>query len=194
MTKEVRAVVLGLAVVVLVAVLLAFWRRPSAEFHRIRGFRVEVRKSEGGETRTMSVHVPVSLLAHLTRMAHLDHLGEGIRADWGKGNITPRDILDAAQESAPGKPGVIKKSDSTIEVTAEGSALVIDVKDEWDKSVHIRVPRSLVEAIADDHRISTREILRRLDELGPGDVVTIKDRDAEVTITAEPRRHGLRIS
>jgi len=37
--------------------------------------------------------------------------------------------------------------------------------------------------------------LRKLDELGPGDVVTIKANDGEVTITARPRRHrGIHIS
>lgn len=188
MTKEVRAVVLGLFVVVIAALALSFWRRPAAEFRRIRGFRVEVKKTDGGETRTVSFNVPVSLLAHLARLAHLESLGGDIRTDWGKGDVTPDQILGAADESAPGKPGVIKKDDSTIEVTADGAALVIDVKDEWDKNVHIRLPRTLVEALAGDHAISTREILRRLDELGPGDVVTIKDRDSEVTITAQPRR------
>jgi hypothetical protein len=71
--------------------------------------------------------------------------------------------------------------------------LVIDVKDDWGKRVHIRLPRTLVEAISEDHPVSIREILRRLDELGPDDVVTIRDEDSEVTITALPRR-GLRVS
>ncbi|HEY3204776.1 MAG TPA: hypothetical protein VGL03_14090 [Thermoanaerobaculia bacterium] len=194
MSKETRAVVLGLAVVVLAAVALSFWRRPAAEFRRIRGFRVEVKKTEGGETRKLSVHVPTSLLANLTRLAHIESFGDEIRTQWDKGDVTPKQILEAADESQPGKPGVIKKDDATIEVLADGSAILIDVKDDWDKSVHIRVPRSLVEAISEDHPISTREILRRLDELGPGDVVVIKNRDNEVTITAEPRRRGLHIS
>ena len=193
MSKEARAVVLGLFVVVIAALTLSYWRRPSVEFKRIKGFRVEVRKTEGDQTRKLSVNVPVSLLAHIARLAHLESLGGDIRTEWGKGDVTPRQILDAADESSAGKPGVIKKDDQTIEVTADGSALVIDVKDEWDKNVHIRLPRSIVEALAGDSPISTREILRRLDELGPGDVVTIKDHDAEVTITAQPRR-GLHIS
>ena len=193
MTREVRAVVLGLAVVVIVAIALSFWRRPAAEFHRIRGFRVEVKKTDGGETRHLSVHVPVTLLANLTRLAHLDSLGADLRTEWEKGDITPKQILQAADESQPGKPGVIKTQDTTIEVSSDGASLVIDVKDDWDKNVHIRVPRSLVEAFSEDHPISTREILRRLDELDPGDVVTIRDRNDEVTITAEPKR-GLHIS
>jgi hypothetical protein len=194
MTREVRAVVLGLAVVVIVAIGLSVWRRPAAEFHRIRGFRVEVKKTEGGETRHFSVHVPVTLLAHISRLAHLDALGADLRSNWEKGDVTPKQILDAADERAPGKPGVIKTDDATIQVASEGSSLVIDVKDDWDKNVHIRVPRSLVEAFSGDHSITTREILRRLDELEPGDVVTIRDRDDEVTITAEPKRRGIHIS
>ena len=196
MNKEVRAVVLGLFVVVLVALALSFWRRPAAEFTRIKGFRVEVRARDGSETRKASFDIPSNLIARIAKLAPLQAIGGDIRRDWSKEDVTPRQILDAAEQSAPGKPGVIKKDDATIEVVADGGALEIDVKDEWDKHVHIRVPRVLVEALSDDGgRISTSDILRRLDELGPGDVVTIQDRDSEVTITAQPRRrHGIHIS
>ena len=196
MNKEVRAVVLGLFVVVLVALALSFWRRPAAEFTRIKGFRVEVRARDGSETRKASFDIPSNLIARIAKLAPLQAIGGDIRRDWSKEDVTPRQILDAAEESAPGKPGVIKKDDATIEVVADGGALEIDVKDEWDKHVHIRVPRVLVEALSDDGgRISTSDILRRLDELGPGDVVTIQDRDSEVTITAQPyKKHGIHLS
>ncbi len=191
MSKEVRAVVLGLFVVVLVAIALSFWRRPAPEFTHIKGFRVEVRSRDGDATRKVSFHVPSNLLARIVKLARLENIGGDVRAEWGKGDVTPREILEAAEESGPGKPGVIKKDDATIEVTADGEALEIDVKDEWDKHVHLRLPRVLVEALTENGKISTSEILHKLDELGPGDVVTIKDRDSEVTITAEGRRHGI---
>ena len=196
MSRETRAVVLGLFVVVLVALALSWWRRPAAEFQRIRGFRVEVRSRDGSETRHASFDIPSNLVARIAKLAPIQEIGGDIRRDWSKEDVTPRQILDAADESAPGKPGVIKKDDATIEVLADGDALVVDVKDEWDKHVHVRLPRALVEAISGDgNRISTSEILRRLDELGPGDVVTIQDHDTEVTITAQPhRRHGIHIS
>jgi hypothetical protein len=195
MSKEVRAVVLGLFVVVLVALAMSFWRRPAAEFSRIKGFRVQVRSHDGDGTRTVSFDVPSNLLARVAHLAPMQAIGGDIRAEWGKGDVTPREILEAAEKSEPGKPTVIKKDDATIEVLADGEALDIDVKDDWDKHVHIRLPRMVVEALTGDGRISTSEILRKLDELGPGDVVTIKDKDAEVTITAQPRRHrGLHIS
>ena len=114
-------------------------------------------------------------------------LGGGFRADWEDRNVTARDILDAAGKSAPGQPGVIQRDRARIEVTAEGSAVEIVVKDEWDKTVRVRVPRALVESLSSEKRISPHEILRRLDELGPGDIVVIRDRDDEVTITAEPK-------
>ena len=194
MSREVRAVVLGLFVVVLAAVALSFWRRPAAEFHRIKGFRVEIRSRDGGETRRASFNVPSNLLARLARLAPKE-LGADMKREWSKEDVTPRQILDAGEESAPGKPGVIKKDDATIEVMADGGVLEIDVKDEWDKHVHIRLPRVLIEALSDDNgRISTSEILEKLDELGPGDVVTIQDRDSEVTITAQPYGRGIHIS
>lgn len=191
-----RAVVLGLFVVVLCAFALSYWRRPAAEFTRIKGFRVEVRARDGSETRRASFDIPSNLLARIAKLAPLQSIGGDIRRGWSKEDVTPKQILDAAEESAPGKPGVIKKDDATIEVVADGGVLEIDVKDEWDKHVHIRLPRVLVEALSDESgKISTSEILRRLDELGPGDVVTIQDHDTEVTITAQPhRRRGLHIS
>lgn len=197
MSREIRAVVLGLLVVVIFAIGLAFWRRPAGEFHRIRAFHVQVKKRDGGETRTMSFNVPVSLLAQMTRLAHLENFESDMRREFEKGEITPRQILDAADESEEGengKPGVIKKDDATIEVRKDGSSVRIDVKDDWDKHVRIRVPRSLIEAFSEDHPLSIRDIIHSLDELDPGDVVTIQDGDeGEVTITAVPRRH-LRIS
>jgi hypothetical protein len=49
------------------------------------------------------------------------------------------------------------------------------------------VPRAIVESFSGDRQISPKEILEKIDELGPGDVVIVRDGDKEVTITAEPR-------
>ena len=80
-----------------------------------------------------------------------------------------------------------RQGDHTIEVTAEGTALNILVKDDWGKTVQLRVPRAIVESLSGDRDITPKEILQRIDELGPGEMVTVHDGDKEVTITAEPR-------
>ncbi len=185
--KEVRAVVLGLLVVVLAAIALAFWRHPAPEFTRIKGYRVEIREKEGDTTRKVSFSVPSNLVARIARLAPIRDIGGDLRADWGDDKISARQILEAADRSSPGQPGVIEKDDARIEVTADGSALEIVVKDEWNKTVRLRVPRSFVESVSGERNISPRDILRHLDELGPGEVVTIRDGDDEVTITAEAR-------
>ncbi len=185
--REIRAVVGGLLVVVLVTLALAIWRRPARELRHIRGYRVEIRKSEGDSRKRVSFSVPISLVARIASLAPVADIGGDLKADWGDGEVTAHDLLDAADRSAPGRPGVITKGRSRIEVTVEGSALEILATDDWNKSVRLRVPRALVEGFSRDGRISPREILRRLDELGPGEVVVIRDRDDQVTITAEPR-------
>ena len=185
--REVRAIVTGLVVVVLVATAFAIWRRPAREFHRIRGYRVEVSKTEGDSTRHMSFHVPVSLVARVASFVPGAAFGGDIKTDWGEGEITAREILEAARQSAPGKPGVVEKHGNHIEVTADGAILDIQIKDSWDKVVKVRLPRSIVEGLSDRRTISVKDILRRLDELGPGDVVTVRDRDSVVTISAEPK-------
>jgi len=188
--KELRAVVLGVVVVLVVAVMLAFWNRPSKEFTRIKEFKVEVRERDGDSTRHLSFKVPTTLISRIAKLSHLDAIGGGnLTTDWGKGDVRVQDILEAADKSEPGKPGVIEKGDSKIEVTDDKGTLAIDVKDSWDKHVHIRLPRSVIEGLSEERSISTSEILHRLDELEPGDVVTIQDSDSEVTITAVPRRN-----
>jgi hypothetical protein len=193
--KDVKAIVLGLLVVVVAAIAMAFWRRPAAEFTRIKEFRVEVRNKDGDSTRRATFTIPTNLIARLVKLGHLESIGGDIATDWGHGDVRVRDILEAADRSEPGKPAVIQKGDSKIEVAAEGEHLSIDVRDSWDKHVHVRLPRSILEGLSDEHGISTSEILRRLDGLDPGDVVHIQDADNEVTITAVPKkRHGLTVS
>jgi hypothetical protein len=184
--KEVRAVVIGLVVVLLVALVFSRWRQPGREFHRVRGYRVEIRKHENGSNRHVSFTVPMSLVARIATLAPFTDIG-GSRSDWNEANITARDILDAARQAVPGQPGVVTRDHSRLEVTPDGATLEIVAKDDWDKVVRLRVPRTLVEAFAGDARISPRDVLRKLDDMGPGDVVSIHDRDAEVTITAQAR-------
>jgi hypothetical protein len=191
MTKEVRAVVLGVFVVVLVALALSFWRRPAAEFRRIKEFRVEFVERDGDATRRGSFRIPSGILAGAAKLAPFAEMKGDLSAEWGRGDVTPRDILDAADQSTPGSPGVIVKDDAKIEVLADGSVLEIDIKDDWDKHVHVRLPRVIVEGFADDATLSTSDILRSLDELGPGDVVRVQDGDSEVTITAVPRKSAI---
>lgn len=185
--KEIRAVVLGLFVVLLAALVLAWWRRPAAEFSHVRAYRVEVREREGDSTRSASFTVPTNLIARIAKLAPIDSIGGNLRADWRRGDVTPKEILEAAAESAPGKPGLIQRDDYSIEVQPDGVALDLTIRDRWDKSVRIRLPRAIVESFGGKGPITTRDILKRLDELGPGDVVVVKDRDKEVTITAEAR-------
>lgn len=185
--KEVRAIVVGLVVVVLVAIALAYWRRPAPEFARIKGYRVEVREKDGDSVRKVSFTVPSNLVARVAKLAPMREIGGNLKAQWNDESICARDILDAADRSAPGKPGLIEKDGKKIEVSAEGSVLEIVVTDDWNKMVRLRVPRGLIESFSWKGNISPRDILRRLDELGPGEVVMIKDGSDEVTITAEAR-------
>jgi hypothetical protein len=185
--KEVRAVVLGLFVLVLIALGISIWRRPAREIKHLGGFKVEVVKHEGGSRKHVSFHIPISVVARAASFIPIHDFGGDWTRDWSDGDLSARDILDAADKSSPGKPGEIERGRKRIEVQADGAAIEITVKDEWDKAVRVRVPRALVESLSSEKSISPRDILRRLDELGPGDVVVIHDRDDEVTITAEPR-------
>jgi len=185
--KEVRAVVLGLVIVVLVAMIWAFWARTPREYPNVRDFVVDIRKQEGDTRKHVSFKIPMSVLARIVSFAPLRSVSGNWDSDWGRGEISGQDILDAAAESSPGKPGIIERDGKKIEVTADGAALEIEIKDDWDRKVNVRVPKAIVESLSGQKEISIQEILKRLDELGPGDLVRVQDGDSEVTITAQAR-------
>src|SRR5262249_34517834 len=87
--KEVRAVVLGLVVVLVIAMVFAFWNRPAKEFTRIKEFKVEVRQREGDATRRLSFKVPTTLISRIAKLSHLDSVDGGhLVTDWGNGDVT----------------------------------------------------------------------------------------------------------
>jgi len=185
--KEVRAVVLGLLIVLIGAILVAYWRRPARDLKRVSGYRVEIEKSEGGSRKHVSFTVPMTLVARIATFVPFTDIGADARSNWNDADVTPKDILTAADQSSPGKPGIVSKSHNKIEVSQDGQAIEIVIRDDWDKTVRLRVPRALVESLSGEKRISPRDLLKKLDELGPGDVVVIRDRDDQVTITAVAR-------
>ena len=65
--REVRAVVLGLFVVLIFIMGINIWRRPGREFRHVRGYRVEIAKTENGSRRHISFHVPMSALARIAK-------------------------------------------------------------------------------------------------------------------------------
>jgi hypothetical protein len=185
--KETRAVILGLAVVMLVVAMLAYWRRPAPEFARVKSFKVEVQEKENGSMRRVSFSIPSNLVARVAKLAPIERIGADINADWDDEDVTPREILEAADRSEPGKPTVLEKDGKTIEVQGLGNIIEVRVKDSWGKNVQVRLPRAIIESVSGGRDISPREFLQRIDELGPGDVIHIQDGDNRVTITAQAR-------
>ncbi|MBC8646702.1 MAG: hypothetical protein H7X85_06035 [Thermoanaerobaculia bacterium] len=185
--REVRAVVIGLLVVLLGALALAFWRKPAPEFLRVKAYRVEFRERDGDTTRKVSFSVPSNLVARIAKLAPVASIGADVEAHWDDHEVTPREILEAADRSEPGKPGIVEVEKGSVEVMAEGSVIEVLIKDDWDKEIRLRVPREIIQSLSGHGEMSPRDVLRRLDELGPGEVVTIRERDKEVTITAVAR-------
>ena len=185
--REVRAVVIGLLVVLLGALALAFWRKPAPEFKHVKAYRVEFRERDGDTTRKVSFSVPSNLVARIAKLAPVASIGADVEAHWDDHEVTPREILEAADRSEPGKPGIVEVDKGSVEVMAEGSVIEVLIKDDWDKEIRLRVPREIIESLSGHGEMSPRDVLRRLDELGPGEVVTIRERDKEITITAVAR-------
>ena len=190
--RETRAVVTGLVVVVLVAFVWSFFRRPAAGMRRVRSFRVQIEGDHDGRRRHVSMRIPGFLVGKVSSIAS-GAWDEGSFSDWdfdgenGRTRITPRDILAAAEKSEPGSPGVIAThgGDDRLEVTRDGDKIRIVVFDRMRRDVEIVAPRALIASLAQEKPLSLRDLLRKIDELGPGELVTVTSEDATVKITAE---------
>lgn len=193
--KETRAIVLGLVVVLGVALVWGFFRRPAPGMRRVRSFRVQIDGDRDGRRKHVSVRIPGFLVGKVSSLA--SHAwDEGDFTDWdfsgeeGHVRITPRDILDAADKSAPGKPTAIpirEGGDDRLEVVREGENVRIVVYDHGRHDVEITAPRTLVAGLSQEKALSLRELLKRIDDLGPGELVTVTSEDATIRVTAEGR-------
>jgi len=190
--KETRAIVGGLVVVVLIALVWGFFRRPAAGMHRVRSFRVQIDGDHDGHHKHVSLRIPGFLVGKVSSIAST----AWENADWanstfndeGGSRVTPKDILDAADHSEPGHPGMILvHRDNHLEVSRDGERIRIVSFDRDRREVDIVVPRALVEGLAQEKPLSLRNLLHRIDDMGPGDLVTVTSEDATVRISAESR-------
>ncbi len=194
--KEIRAVVAGVAVLAILIAVWAFWRRPAPGMSRIRAFRVEIRDTREG--RMLTMRIPGFLAGEAARVAARAMREHDFRAfdfehDGNRVTITPQEILDAADRSASGRPEILTPEGADgprIAVSREAQAvhLHVDSADRWDDGrADITVPRSLLEALAQEKALTGRELLARLDALGPGDLVEVRGDNGYVRVTAEAK-------
>ncbi len=193
--KETRAIVTGVLVVLVVALAWGFFRRPAPGMRHVRSFRVQIDGDRDGRRRHVSVRIPGFLVGKVSSLASAAW-DENDFADWdfsGEGDrvrITPKDILDAADKSEPGKPTPIlirSGGEDRLEVSREGETIHIVVYDHGRHDVEITAPRPLIAGLSQEKPLSLRELLKRIDDLGPGELVTVKSEDATIRVTAEGR-------
>jgi hypothetical protein len=191
--KETRAIVVGVVVVLMMALVWGFFRRPAAGMRKVRSFRVQIDGEHDGRHKHVSVRIPGFLVGKVSSLASTAW-DENDFADWdfsGDGErvrITPRDILDAADKSEPGKPTPIairRGGEDRLEVSREGENIRVLVYDHGRHDVEITAPRALIAGLSQEKALSLRDLLRRIDELGPGELVTVKGEDATIRVTAE---------
>lgn len=199
--KELRAIVLGVVVVLFIAVVWGFWKRPAAGMRRVHSFRVEIDGRENGREKHLSVRIPGFLVSKVSNLA--SRAWEN--GDWNDWNfdfdgetrrITPREILGAADKSQPDKPSVIPihGDEDRLEVSSDAGVVRIKVlSHNHRREAEIEVPRLLLEGLAQEKPISPRELLQRIDTLGPGEVVSISSDEGKVRILALGKGHSIKI-
>lgn len=191
--KELRAIVLGAVVVVLIALVWGFLRRPAPGMTRVHSFRVEIDGHENGRDKHISVRLPGFLVGKVSQL--VSHSWDNddwhdwtFMVDGEDRRITPREILDAAEKSSPGHPTriAIHDGDEALNVATDGGEIRVHVLHEGGRrEAEIILPKILLAGLAQEKPISPKEILRRIDSLGPGEIVSIRSEDGNVRVIAE---------
>jgi hypothetical protein len=190
--KETRAVVTGLVIVLLVALVWGFFRRETPRMRKVHSFRVQIDGNRDGRQNHVSVRIPGFLVAKVSSLAS-HALEDSEFTDWnfdgenGRARVTPKDILEAADKSEPDKPSIISLhgGDDRLEVSRDGGNIRIVIFDRARRDVEIVAPRVFVEHLAQEEPLSVRSLFRRIDDIGPGDLVTVTSEDATIKVTAE---------
>ena len=190
--KETRAVVTGLVIVLVVALMWGFFRRSTPHMRKVHSFRVQIDGDRDGRRQHVSVRIPGFLVAKVSSLAS-HALEDAEFTDWnfdgenGHTRVTPKDILDAAAKSEPGKPSIISLhgGDDRLEVSREAENVRIVIFDRARRDVTIVAPRAFVESFAQEEPLSVRGLFHRIDDIGPGELVTVTSEDATVKVTAE---------
>jgi hypothetical protein len=190
--KETRAVVTGLVFVLVVALIWGFFRRSTPHMRKVHSFRVQIDGDRDGRHNHVSVRIPGFLVAKVSSLAS-HALEDSEFTDWnfdgenGRTRVTPKDILDAADKSEPDKPSIISLhgGDDRLEVSKESDRIRIVIFDRARRDVEIVAPRAFVERLAQEEPLSVRSLFRRIDDIGPGDLVTVTSEDATIKVTAE---------
>ncbi|MGH9442364.1 MAG: hypothetical protein ACRD16_08805 [Thermoanaerobaculia bacterium] len=191
--RELRAIVLGVVVVVLIALAWGFFRRPAPGMTRVRSFRVEIDGHDNGRDKHISVRLPGFLVGKVSQLVSHSWDNDDWR-DWNFSvdgddrRITPREILEAAEKSSPGHPSriALHGDDDALDVSEDGAEIRVHVlHDGARREAEIVVPKLLLAGLAQEKPIRPRDILRRIDSLGPGEIISIRSEDGNVRIVAE---------
>ena len=191
--KETRAAVLGVVVVVLIALVWGFVRRPAPGMTRVRSFRVEIDGRENGRDKHVSVRLPGFLVGKVSQLvSHSwdddDWRDWSLTVDGEDRRITPSEILAAAEKSSPGHPTrlTLHGGEDFLDVADDSGEVRIHVlHDGGRRDAEIVVPKVLLSGLAQEKPITPREILHRIDTLGPGEIVSIRSEDGDVRVIAE---------
>ncbi len=193
--KELRAAVLGVVVVVLIAIVWGFVRRPMPGMTRVRSFRVEIDGHENGRDKHISVRLPGFLVGKVSQLVSRtweddDWRDWSLTVDGEDRRITASEILAAAEKSSPGHPTRIALhggEDSLDVVSDAGEVRVHVLREGGRRDAEIILPKALLAGLAQEKPITPREILHRIDTLGPGEIVSIRSEDGSVRVIAEGR-------
>lgn len=158
--------------------------------HGARFLRMSVEETAHGRTEKHTVSVPTFVVNGVLRGASVGrfHRQLDICFDRDVPAETLRQAFAEVRQGADGTDVTRTIEDDKVTFRKEGETLLVRIErgEDADKSVSLRVPISLADAIvSEDRDLDADAILAGLRSLGKGDLVDVHDRDTHVKIWLE---------
>jgi hypothetical protein len=158
---------------------------------------LHIRVEEAHDDESVSINVPLSLVASLLPLVETDEFRGGrIRIDdhWDDDGIDLREVLDAVREAPDAEFITIRERDEVLRVSKDNGYLLVRTDERGgadDEVVNIRLPLAVVNAMfARDDEIDLMAGLEALADHSDGDLVMVRDGDETVRIWIDSSEHG----
>ena len=163
----------------------------------IDGRWLHIRVEQAHNDESVSINVPLSLVASLLPLVETDEFRGGrirIHDPWGEDGIDLREVMEAVREAPDAEFITVRERDKTLRVSKENGYLIVrtdEAGEDDDEVVHIRLPLAVVDAmLARDNEIDLMAGLEALADYDDGDLVMVRDGDEVVRIWIDSSETG----
>lgn len=153
--------------------------------------RVEENDEDGEKVR---INVPLELVESLLPLVHVNefHGGKIEMMEWEMDEVDVRAVWKVLSEAKDGEFVTVEGTDQNVVVSKKGGYMYCTVEEEDESKVDVKVPLEVLDALfsGDDDELDILAAIRAMRDHGPGELVSVTDRDGTVRVWIDDQNGG----